>query len=157
MVGENSDKVGVKLNRTFAMVACMEREKCARCGGPIPPRTDPRGRKARYCSDACRAAASRARREQRHRDEVAQAREQLALAIKTPSEKAAEAAAVVREMTRDLSAGREFPVTPQHQELIAAIKDFADLMDVHTAATAPARAPLSRQQRRTQQRKKRRK
>lgn len=132
-----------------------EQGLCERCGAPIPPRTDPRGRKARYCSDACRAAASRERREQRHRDEVTQAREQLALRL--PHEQAADAAKLVREMTRDFHSGREFPVTPQHQELIAAISDFADLMDARTATTAPARAPLSRQQRRAQQRKKRRK
>ena len=128
---------------------------CERCGAPIPPRTDPRGRKARYCSDACRTAASRERREQRHRDEVAQAREQLALRL--PDEQAADAAKLVREMTRDLRSGRDFPVTPQHQELVAAIKDFADLMDARTAATQPPAASLSRQQRRAQQRKKRRK
>lgn len=132
-----------------------EQGLCERCGEPIPPRPDPRGRKARYCSDACRTAASRARREQRHRDEVTQAREQLTLRL--PHEQAADAAKLVREMTRDLSAGREFPVTPQHQELIAAIKDFADLMDAHTAATQPPAASLSRQQRRAQQRKRRKK
>ena len=132
-----------------------EQGLCERCGAPIPPRTDPRGRKARYCSDACRAAASRERREQRHRDEVTQAREQLTLRL--PHEQAADAAKLVRTMTNDLRSGREFPVTPQHQDLIAAIKDFADLMDAHTAATAPTYAPLSRQQGRAQQRKKRRK
>lgn len=132
-----------------------EQGLCERCGAPIPPRPDPRGRRARYCSDACRAAASRARREQRHRDEVTQAREQLALRL--PHEQAADAAKLVREMTRDLRSGREFPVTPQHQELIAAIKDFADLMDAHTAATQPPAASLSRQQRRAQQRKRRKK
>lgn len=132
-----------------------EQGLCERCGEPIPPRPDPRGRRARYCSDACRAAASRARREQRHRDEVTQAREQLTLRL--PHEQAADAAKLVREMTRDLSAGREFPVTPQHQDLIVAIKDFADLMDAHTAATQPPAASLSRQQRRAQQRKRRKK
>lgn len=132
-----------------------EQGLCERCGAPIPPRPDPRGRRARYCSDACRAAASRARREQRHRDEVTQAREQLTLRL--PHEQAADAAKLVRTMTRDLRSGRDFPVTPQHQDLIAAIKDFADLMDAHTAATAPASAPLSRQQRRAQQRRKRKK
>lgn len=34
---------------------------CAHCGGVIPGRFDPRGRRARYCCGACRAAASRAR------------------------------------------------------------------------------------------------
>lgn len=132
-----------------------DRTECAHCGGPIPPRTDPRGRAAKFCSDACRAAAHRARREREHRAEVAQARAQMALRL--PAEEAADAARLVREMTNDLRAGREFPMTPQHENLVAAIKDFADLMDAHTAATQPPAASLSRQQRRAQQRKKRRK
>ena len=72
---------------------------CAHCGGDIPPRTDPRGRKARYCSSACRAAASRARRTQQHHAEVAEAREQLALDMQESSEQ--EAARIV-----DLNAWR---------------------------------------------------
>lgn len=40
----------------------MSEQQCRRCGDPLPPRSDPRGRPARYCSGACRAAASRARR-----------------------------------------------------------------------------------------------
>lgn len=35
--------------------------RCIRCGGGLPVRVDPRGRPARYCSDACRASASRER------------------------------------------------------------------------------------------------
>lgn len=108
---------------------------CKHCGKPIPPRSDPRGRRARFCSDACRAAASRERREQRHRDEVAQAREQLALRM--PDEQAADAAKLVRTMTHDLRAGRMVPATPQHQELIAAIKDFTTIMNERAATTAP--------------------
>ena len=43
------------------MSTLPEQEKCAHCGGAIPARSDPRGRRARYCCGACRAAASRAR------------------------------------------------------------------------------------------------
>lgn len=43
------------------MTASVEQGPCAHCGGAIPARADPRGRRARYCSGACRAAASRAR------------------------------------------------------------------------------------------------
>ena len=39
----------------------QDRAMCAQCGGPIPPRPDPRGQRARYCSGACRARASRER------------------------------------------------------------------------------------------------
>lgn len=70
-----------------------------------------------------------------------------------PDEQAADAAKLVREMTHDLRTGREFLVTPQHHELVAAIRDFATLMDAHVATTTP----LSRQQRRAQQRRKRKK
>lgn len=36
-----------------------EKGKCKRCGGSLPPRRDTRGRRAIYCSGACRAAAHR--------------------------------------------------------------------------------------------------
>lgn len=110
---------------------------CEHCGKPIPPRTDPRGRRARFRSDACRAAASRERREQRHRDEVTQAREQLALRM--PDEQAADAAELVRTMPHDLRAGRKVPATPQHQELVAAIKEFTATIDAQTDMTTPTR------------------
>ncbi|AXB43177.1 RNA polymerase subunit sigma-70 [Amycolatopsis albispora] len=35
---------------------------CANCGGPLPPKTGPRGRTAVYCSAACRQRAYRSRR-----------------------------------------------------------------------------------------------
>ncbi|RLK61600.1 NB-ARC domain-containing protein [Actinokineospora cianjurensis] len=34
---------------------------CTRCGRPLPPRTDPRGRPRRFCSATCRSAARRQR------------------------------------------------------------------------------------------------
>ena len=43
------------------MSALPDQGSCAHCGGAIPGRLDPRGRRARYCCGACRAAASRAR------------------------------------------------------------------------------------------------
>nr|CAH64540.1 hypothetical protein [Corynebacterium glutamicum] len=67
-----------------------DRISCAYCGGLIPPRPDPRGRRAKYCSDACRAAASRERANKRHAQEVEAARLQAALDLKTPQETLAE-------------------------------------------------------------------
>lgn len=110
-----------------------ERTNCEWCGEKIPPRTDPRGRKARFCSDACRAAATRKRRDDEHKAELQQAREQTTLLLRTPEEQAREAAEVVRTMAHDLRAGRKVPATPQHQELVAAAKDFADLLNAHPA------------------------
>lgn len=63
-----------------------DRISCAYCGGLIPPRPDPRGRRAKYCSDACRAAASRERANKRHAEELEAARSQMALEVRPPSE-----------------------------------------------------------------------
>ena len=79
------------------------RNECEFCSGRIPRRGDPRGRKARFCSDTCRAAASRKRREQRHRDEPAQVRKPDEFEFAN-----AEAANVVRTMACNLREGREF-------------------------------------------------
>lgn len=54
-------------------------------------------------------------REQRHRDALAEARNQMSLNQRTPAEEAGEAAKVVRTMARNLREGREFSVTEQHQ------------------------------------------
>ena len=63
-----------------------DRISCAYCGGLIPPRPDPRGRRAKYCSDACRAAASRERANKRHAEELEAARSQMALEVRPPGE-----------------------------------------------------------------------
>lgn len=75
-------------------------DMCAQCGGKIPPRPDPRGRRAKYCSDACRAAASRERARQRHAQEVEAARLQAELDLKTPQETLAEVVQELQATTR---------------------------------------------------------
>lgn len=75
-------------------------DTCAQCGGKIPPRPDPRGRRAKYCSDACRAAASRERARQRHAQEVEAARLQATLDLKTPQETLAEIVQELEATTR---------------------------------------------------------
>lgn len=75
-------------------------DMCAQCGGEIPPRPDPRGRRAKYCSDACRAAASRERARQRHAQEVEAARLQATLDLKTPQETLAEIVQELEATTR---------------------------------------------------------
>ncbi len=47
---------------------------------------DPRGRRAKYCSDACRTAASRERARQRHAQELATAQQQAAVDMRTPEQ-----------------------------------------------------------------------
>ena len=122
---------------------------CRRCGKPIPERLDPRGRPVQWCSGACRAAASRERREREHQAALEQARTQAVLTLRTRSEELSDATRVVRELTHDLVVGRELGVSVEHHDLIAAIRDFADVMDVQTVAAAPT---LNRAQRRTQKR-----
>ena len=58
----------------------QDRAMCAQCGGPIPPRPDPRGQRARYCSGACRARASRERAAAKWRAEVEAEAEKARLA-----------------------------------------------------------------------------
>ena len=121
---------------------------CAHCGGAIPGRLDPRGRRARYCCGACRAAASRARA-------VAAAADALADEDRVVA--AVEALAVVAE-TRALD-----PAELHHARRI--VDAAARISEAHRARTqsrvalasskAPAPAPnggLSRQQRRAQER-----
>lgn len=70
---------------------------CQQCHSRVPPRPDPRGRRAKYCSDACRAAASRERARQRHVQELAAAQPQAVLDFRTPDE-------VLDEVVQELKA-----------------------------------------------------
>ena len=62
-----------------------EKQACEHCDSPLPPRWDTRGRKARFCSDACRSAAYRARKKREHATELAQARSQLSIDLRAAS------------------------------------------------------------------------
>lgn len=104
-------------------------DTCAHCDGPIPSRTDPRGRKAHYCSDACRAAASRARRELRHHQELAEARAQASATPRTPAEKLTDATETVHAFTHHLTHNPKFHLTEEHHDLARAIHDFHDIWD----------------------------
>ena len=66
----------------------------------------------------------------------------------------ADAARVVREMTRDLRAGREFYVSDEHQELVLAVREFAELMDKNARRSA-APAGLNRAARRAKKKRRR--
>ncbi len=77
------------------------------------------------------------RREREHQAALEQARTQAVLTLRTRSEELSDATRVVRELTHDLVVGREFGVSVEHHDLIAAIRDFADVMDAQTIAAAP--------------------
>src|SRR5699024_2096952 len=130
------------------MGASSDQGRCAHCGGAIPPRTDSRGRRARYCCGACRAAASRARAAAQAAaqplddDRVVGAVEDLAVVAETPpldpaefyrARRIVDAAASISEAhrARITTPTRTAPATP--------------------GAPSPAPA-MSRQQRRAQQR-----
>ncbi|WP_076598241.1 hypothetical protein [Corynebacterium appendicis] len=70
---------------------------CEWCGNPIPPRLDPRGRRAKYCSDACRAAATRDRNRRQHTAELEAARSQTTIQLRRPDE-------VINEVVQELNA-----------------------------------------------------
>ncbi|EOA63186.1 hypothetical protein J433_15452 [Corynebacterium glutamicum MT] len=110
-----------------------DRISCAYCGGLIPPRPDPRGRRAKYCSNACRAAASRERTSKRHADELEAARSQMSSMIVTELE-------AVERIIRDRG---EVP------EAMTAIVNAAFRVAVAAQdATPPPPPALNRQQRR---------
>lgn len=112
---------------SWAMTVLAEQGQCVHCGGALPGRTDPRGRRARYCCGACRAAASRAR-------VAAQAAATSLGGDRVVG--AVEALAVVAE-TR--------PLTPQEFDRARRIVDAAArISEVHRARTTPpARAGLA--------------
>lgn len=65
----------------------------------------------------------------------------MTLRLRTPAEEAADAAAVVRAMTRDLRESREFFVTEQHQELVSSVREMATVLDaIATVDDAAARS-----------------
>lgn len=124
------------------MNAAEESIKCAWCGGKIPSRIDARGRKARYCSGACRAAAARERARTAHQDELkrAQERAQDTFVLGNPSEILA---TVVTEIDATTCLIRDRGDVPDDcVEMVNAARALV------TAAEQPAPQALTRQQRR---------
>lgn len=64
----------------------------------------------------------------------------MSLNLRTPAEEAGEAAKVVRTMARNLREGREFSVTEQHQELVVAVHELAQVLNAAVAAEDAAAA-----------------
>lgn len=120
-----------------------DRISCAYCGGLIPPRPDPRGRRAKYCSDACRAAASRERTNKRHADELETARSQMSLAVLPPAQMSSMIVTELEAVERIIRDRGEVP------EAMTAIVNAAFRVAVAAQdATPPPPPALNRQQRR---------
>lgn len=100
---------------------------CAQCDGLIPPRPDPRGRRAKYCSDACRAAASRQRAQQRHAAELEAARSQMVLPVESLEERQGAAVATLRDTAEAFLVGQ--PVTDSTVRLVEMARRLVDLAE----------------------------
>lgn len=113
---------------------------CQRCGYPIPPRPDPRGRRAKYCSDACRAAASRERARQRHAEELAAAQSQAVLDFRTPDE-------ALDEVVQELEAVAR--IVQDRGEVPASLRPVVNAARVLATTVARAETPAAPQNRKT--------
>lgn len=124
------------------MSVAEESIKCVWCGGKIPPRIDPRGRKARYCSGACRAAAARERARTAHQDELKRAQEHVqdSFVLGSPSEILATVVTEIDATTRLIRDRGDVPASCV--EMVNAARALV------AAAEQPAPQTLTRQQRR---------
>lgn len=113
------------------LVAMTGREKdhsggwCARCGGLIPVRSDPRGRRARFCSGACRTAAHREKLARQQEAAVVQARSQLMLEMRSDDQRRKDAVAVIDELAEDLSSA--LCVGTRHVDVLKAAQRLVDV------------------------------
>lgn len=101
------------------------KESCEWCGKSLPPRTDPRGRRARYCSAACRSAAYRNRQERKHQAELETARLQTSIDLRSPDEIVSEVVQEIRAAARSVRdrgevPGTVHPILEAAQELVRA-------------------------------------
>lgn len=103
---------------------------CEHCGKPLNHRPTTRGRRRRFCNDACRAAASRERKKREHAAQLAQAREQLSLDL-YPDREITEDDVV--EQINTLTAALHTTDTPchEHHELLDAAHRLLDTARQH--------------------------
>lgn len=133
-------------------------DTCHWCGGPLPPRLDPRGRKAKYCSDAHRAAASRARKEARHAAELEAARTQMTLSVEpaapTPEQRLDDAAETLEAVSVAVDRGALPAQLPRLLIAALALVESAQRQGLHPVAPplAPAPQQMNRRHRRAAQR-----
>lgn len=100
---------------------------CEWCGGPIPPRSDPRGQRARFCRPAHRAAAHRARAQAEHDAEVEEARSQMVLPVESLEERQDVAVATLRDTAEGFLVGK--PITDSTISLVEAARQLVDLAE----------------------------
>ena len=130
----------------WGMTGAETSQKCAWCGNEIPPRSDPRGRKARYCCGACRASAARERTRNAHQDELKQAQAQTqestqdSLLVASPDEILATVVSEIDATTRLLQSRPE--LLDSCAEMVNAARKLVAAVD------EPAQQTLTRQQRR---------
>lgn len=126
----------------WGMTGAETSQKCAWCGNEIPPRSDPRGRKARYCCGACRASAARERTRNAHQDELKQAQMQTqdSLLVASPDEILATVVSEIDATTRLLQSRPE--LLDSCAEMVSAARKLVAVVD------QPAQQMLTRQQRR---------
>lgn len=130
---------------------------CAWCGGPIPPRPDPRGQRAKYCSGACRAAASRQRAQERHAAELEAARAQGTLPVDVPApspeQRLDDAAETLEAVSVAVDRGALPAQLPRLLLAAQALVDSARRQGLHPGPRpASERQHMNRQQRRATQR-----
>lgn len=130
----------VRYNRDMSVSEAVV--QCAWCGGEIPPRPDPRGRKAHYCCGACRASSARERARKAHQDELKRAQEhaQDSFVLGSPEDILD---TVVREIDATTRLIRDRGDVPDScAEMVNAARKLV------ASADKPAPQPLTRQQRR---------
>lgn len=127
--------------------------ECAQCGGPIPPRLDPRGRRAKYCSPSCRAAASRKRASARHAAELAAARAAARPALGSVEDRFVRAARELIEEMLDAPADRLG--SQKMRDVVAAARVITGWYEPEQMALSQPVPTLSRQQRRAAARRRR--
>ncbi|CCE54955.1 putative uncharacterized protein [Corynebacterium casei UCMA 3821] len=133
------------------MTGAETSQKCAWCGNEIPPRIDPRGRKARYCSGACRAAAARERTRNAHQDELKRAQEcaQDSFVLGNPSEILATVVTEIDATTRLIRDRGDVPASCE--EMVNAARALVAAAEQQTpqALTRQQRRRLAREQKKT--------
>ena len=103
------------------------RGRCAVCGGKLPARGDTRGRKAVYCSSACRSSAHRKRVADEHARALEEARSQLVLDVRDPTERLIEATEVVGEVTHFVASGAR--LSPVEVRVVDAARTLVEAVE----------------------------
>ena len=123
---------------------------------PIPPHPDPRGRRARFCSGACRAAAHRAHKDADHAVELETARKQLARPVEptspTTGQLLDDAAEALEAVTMAVEQGARSVQLPRLLVAALTLVEAAGRQGLHAVPAPAPQRRVSRQQRRAAER-----